>query len=366
MTSGCRVLRAGMCAAALAVAIQCVPVEAVLPMAHYERAQAGAGYHLQIRVHAVGRPDADHGSCWVEGQIVRVLRNRTRHALGPGDPVVFAPNCRRPGASPQLGGVWPAWDRLEAATYVDGYFEPDGDLAAGRASVPARPLQLRVVAEIVRPIDRPGPERPAPAPPGPPWPHLGTPLRSPDATAEVVVRLDHVPDPRAPGGGLVVSTLVLRDAHGRERVVHRSRRHASALAAPDGSPRRANLSQFLAVAWSPDGRRVLLGERLGFQSSDVYEDLPFVLDVSAGRVAYVPLAGLQEAVRAHWRQRGQPLLDRDWELGAAGWEGSTTGRVLLRAQVLFEPDAVFLGWWTIEADGSGPRLLTEEEIRPVP
>ena len=84
MTSSCRVTRTGMCAAALAVAIQ--------------------------------------------------SRNRTPHALGPGDPVVFAPNCRRPGASPQLGGVWPAWDRLEAATYADGDFEPGGELAAGHTS----------------------------------------------------------------------------------------------------------------------------------------------------------------------------------------------------------------------------------------
>lgn len=356
-----------MCAAALAVAIQSMPVEAVLPMAYYEHEQARAGYHLQIRVYKVRRPEADHGSCLVEGQIVRVLRNRTSHALDPGDPVVFAPNCRRPGASPQLGGLWPAWDRLEAATYVDGYFEADVDAAAGRASVPGRPLPLRVVAEVVRPIDGPAPSGPAPALPVPPWPHLGQPLRSPDGTVEVAVRLDHVPDPRATGGGLVVSALVLRDAHGRERAVHQSRRHADAtLTAPDGSPRRANLSQFLPVAWSPDGRRVLLVERLGFQGSDVYEDLPFVLDVTAGRVAYVPLAGLQEAVRAHWRRRGQPLLDRDWDLGAAGWEAGATARVLLRAQVLFEPDAPFLGWWTVEADGSGPRLLTEEQIRPAP
>lgn len=40
--------------------------------------------------------------------------------------------------------------------------------------------------------------------------------------------------------------------------------------------------------------------------------------------------------------------------------------VLLRAQTLFEPDALFLGWWTVEVDGSGPRLFAEEEARPAP
>jgi len=120
---------------------------AVLPQEYYAKARAAAGYHLHVAILSAKPPSAKVGSCAIEGEVVRILRNHSLHELRPGDRVTFTVNCLRKGVETPSGGLWTKWENLRHAKLLDGYFNPVGDLSRGSEGLPGGALPLIVVAD---------------------------------------------------------------------------------------------------------------------------------------------------------------------------------------------------------------------------
>ena len=133
----------------LVVGITLIPAItlAVLLPEYYAKARAAASYHLRIAILSAKPPPAKVGSCAIAGEVVRILRNHPRYELRPGDRVTFTVNCLRKGVEPPLGGLWTKWEDVRNAKFLDGYFDPVGDLARGPEGVPGSALSLVVVAD---------------------------------------------------------------------------------------------------------------------------------------------------------------------------------------------------------------------------
>jgi hypothetical protein len=133
----------------LVVGISLIPAItlAVLPPEYYTKARAAASYHLRIAILSAKPPPPKVGSCAIEGEVVRILRNHPRYELRPGDRVTFTVNCLRKGVQTPLGGLWPKWEDVRNAKFLDGYFDPVGDPARGREGSPGSALSLVVVAD---------------------------------------------------------------------------------------------------------------------------------------------------------------------------------------------------------------------------
>jgi hypothetical protein len=133
----------------LVVGITLIPAIAlaVLLPEYYAKARAAAGYHLRIAILSAKPPPAKVGTCAIEGEVVRILRNHPLYEVRPGDRVTFTVNCLRKGVETPSGGLWTKWENVRHAKFLDGYFNPVGDLARDPEGVPGSALPLVVVAD---------------------------------------------------------------------------------------------------------------------------------------------------------------------------------------------------------------------------
>jgi hypothetical protein len=120
---------------------------AVLPQEYYAKARAAASYNLRIAILSAKPPPAKVGSCAIEGEVVRILRNHPRYELRLGDRVTFTVNCLRKGVETPLGGLWTKWEHLRHTKLLDGYFNPTGDVSRGSEILTGSALSLVVVAD---------------------------------------------------------------------------------------------------------------------------------------------------------------------------------------------------------------------------
>lgn len=144
--------------------------DAVLPPQVYEQARQSAALHLQVLVRAMTPPAATPGLCAVQGEVARVLRDRTG-GWAAGRALTFDLACTRPEDTPVPGPqLWLPLEEIRPGRFVDAYLDVDGDgalrVARWNASLhdelpPAEPEQPGAVAPPSAPgapaLDSPAP-----------------------------------------------------------------------------------------------------------------------------------------------------------------------------------------------------------------
>ncbi len=133
-----------------------LPALSALPPHVYQQARDEAALHLYVQIVEAERPKAFPGVCWVEGKVVRVLRDRTS-GLEKETLVRFPAPCTGPGARPMAGPAkWIPVSRMAPGMYLDGYFNVPGQAGKGQQTLPEvgeGPVELQVATWNIRAID---------------------------------------------------------------------------------------------------------------------------------------------------------------------------------------------------------------------
>ncbi len=114
------------------------------------------------------------------------------------------------------------------------------------------------------------------------------------------------------------------------------------------------------IDFSPDGKRLLVKEKIGSSQDGIWKTLAIVYDFE--KENSYSLGEVRGAIAYYWKTyKGLDLDDSRWDIYPLGFSQDDPDRVIVSAYAFTGKNPIFLGVWSVDAYGEQSRLLSFQQ-----